>query len=264
MARCLRYCQQHQRNLLPIPAKLLANLLEIVMRQHKQRGQSLAQCLVGMVLSMLVVLAAFSAFAWVQRTQLMLQNQSDTQQQMHKSIQWVRERVQRAGAPELNLDNQGAAVLTRLPTNLSGSDTTVQLNQWRSLTPADCQGHEASTQTWLQDDFRRNSQRELSCKDTARSNTTYQALADQIDDMRLRYAERVSAAGTDTQSQQLQWRTASQVKDWQQIRAISLCLQVRATGTTSVPNTLSCNTQTALSNGAHAWRVVLYLQHSTP
>jgi type II secretory pathway component PulJ len=234
------------------------------MMHNAQRGQGLVQCMVGMGLGMVVVLAAFGAFAWVQRSQLMLQNQSDMHMQLHKAMQLFRERVQRAAAPELNLDAQGAAVLTRLPINLSGSDTSLQLNQWRSLTPADCQGHEASTQTWLQDDFRRNSQRELTCKDTARSKTTYQTLAEQIDDLRFRYAERISPPGTDATSQQLQWRKASQVSDWQQVRAVSVCLQIRPPGMTLAPGTLSCNTETELKNGANAWRAVLLLAHATP
>ena len=234
------------------------------MMHRTQRGQGLVQCMIGMGLGMVVVLAAFSAFAWIQRSQLMLQNQSDTQLQLHKAIQLMRERVQRAAAPELSLNTQGAAVLTRLPASLSGNDTSLQLNQWRSLTPGDCQGHEASTQTWLQDDFRRNSQRELTCKDTARSNTTYQTLAEYIDDMRFRYAERVSPPGTDDQSQQLQWRKASQVSNWQQVRAVSVCLQIRPPGVSLSPGTLSCNTETALKNGAQAWRAVLFLPHAGP
>lgn len=234
------------------------------MQKRQQRGQSLVQCLVGMVLGMWVVLAAFSAFAWIQRSQLLLQNQSDIQLQMHKAIQLFRERAQRAGAPELSTDNPTAAFLNRMPTYVYGTDTNLQLNHWRSLTPADCQGHEASTFNWAQDDFRRNSQKELTCKDSARSNTTYQTLVDQTEDLRLRYAERISSAGTDSQSQLLQWRTASQVKDWQQVRAVSVCMQIRSTGATLVPGTLSCNTQSALKNGSNAWRAVLYLQHALP
>lgn len=144
--------------------------LDVMHKQRQlQQGQGLVQCMVGMSLSLLVVVAAFSAFAWIQRTQLMLQTQAQTQLRLHTAIQLLRERVQRAGAPELSLDAQGMAVLQRLPSTLSGSDTGLQLNQWRSLTPADCQGHEASTLPWLQDDFRRNMQRELNCKDTARA-----------------------------------------------------------------------------------------------
>lgn len=230
----------------------------------RQRGQGLVQCMVGMSLGLLVVLAGFSAFAWIQRSQLILQTQAETQWRLHTAMQLLRERVQRAGAPELALDTQGMAVLRRLPVSLGGSDNALQLNQWRSLTPADCQGHEASTLTWLQDDFRRNTSRELSCKDTARSNTTYQALIEQIDDVRLRYAERTGAPGADPSVQYLQWRTASQINDWQQVRAVGMCLQIRPDGLTLTPGNLSCNTPSLLKNGASAWRAVFFLSHSNP
>lgn len=231
-------------------------------QRKRQQGQGLVQCMIGMSLSLLVVMAAFSAFAWIQRTQLMLQTQAQTQLRLHTALQLVRERVQRAGAPELSLDANGMAVFNRLPVALSGSDIALQLNQWRSLTPSDCQGHEASTLLWLQDDFRRNSQRELSCKDTARGNTTYQALAEQIDDLRLRYAEQTGPAGTPATAVQLQWRTASQVSDWQQVRAVGMCLQIRPDSVTLTPGNLSCNTQTPLKNGASAWRSVFFLNHA--
>ena len=220
--------------------------------------------MVGMSLGLMVVLAGFSAFAWIQRSQLMLQTQAETQWRLHTAIQLLRERIQRAGAPELALDTQGMAVLRRMPVTLGGSDNTLQLNQWRSLTPADCQGHEASTLTWLQDDFRRNTQREFSCKDTARSNTTYQSLVEQIDDVRLRYAERAGPPGADPDLQILQWHTASQVNDWQLVRAVGICLQIRPDSVTVTPGNLSCNTQTPLKNGASAWRSVFFLSHSNP
>jgi len=229
---------------------------------NRQQGQGLVQCMVGMSLGLMVVLAAFSAFAWIQRNQLMLQTQAETQLRLHTAIQLMRERVQRAGAPEVALDAQGKAVLNRLPATLSGTDISLQLNQWRTLTPSDCQGHEASTLPWLQDDFRRNGQRELSCKDSARTNAIYQALAEYIDDLRMTYAEQISPPGTSPTAQQLQWRTASQVNDWQQVRAVGMCLQMRPDGIHLTPGNLSCGTHAPLKNGASAWRSVFFLTHA--
>jgi type II secretory pathway component PulJ len=70
--------------------------------------------MVGMSLGLMVVLAGFSAFAWIQRSQLMLQTQAETQWRLHTAMQLLRERVQRAGAPELALDTQAMAVLRRM------------------------------------------------------------------------------------------------------------------------------------------------------
>jgi len=233
-----------------------------LIHSRSQSGQGLVQCMVGMSLSLLVVMAAFSAFAWMQRSQLMLQTQADTQMRMYTAAQLFREHVQRAGAAEVTAESEGMAVLNRLPVILTGSDTSLQLNHWRSLTPADCLGHEASTLPSLQDDFRRNSQRELTCKDAARNNSSSQTLAENIDDLRLRYAEAIGPSGSATELQFMQWRKASQVTDWQQVRAVGLCLQIRPSAIRMATGSLSCNNPAPLKNGAGAWRAVFFLKHA--
>jgi len=244
---------------------MLANLMAPMNTTHisRQRGQGLVECMMGMTLSLLVVMSAFSAFAWIQRSQTILQSQMDTHQRMHTAIQGVRDRAQRAGAPELKLDSQGFASLAYLPLTVSGNDSQLQLMQFRSLTPADCQGHQASTQYWLQDDFRKNSSSEFTCKDSARSNSTYQALIEQVDEVRFRYAQTMNTPGTPAASQRMQWRTAAQVTDWHAIRAVQWCLQVRTNALTLTTLGLSCNKLTPLKNGAMAWRSVLQFSHAS-
>jgi len=232
----------------------------LIFASHQQ-GQGLVQCMIGMSLSLLVVMTAFSAFAWIQRSQTQLQTQIDLHQRLHTAFQLVRERVQRAGAPELTLDSQGLATVTHMSLPLAGNDNQLQLLQLRSVTPADCQGHQASTLAWLQDDFRRNSSREFNCKDMARSNATYQALIEQVDDVRFRYAQSVHPQSTDPSFDLMQWRTASQVTDWSAVRAVKLCLQLRTDAITLATPNLSCNKPTLLKNGGMAWRSVLHLSH---
>ncbi|MSQ65550.1 MAG: hypothetical protein EXR37_04235 [Limnohabitans sp.] len=89
-------------------------------------------------------------------------------------------------------------------------------------------------------------------------------MAEQIDDLRLRYAERTGPAGTDPSLQALQWRKANQINDWQQVRAVGLSLQLRPDGITLTPGNLSSNTQTPLKNGASAWWTVFFLNHAGP
>ena len=245
---------------------MLANLMAAMNTSsiNHQRGQGLVQCMVGMTLCLLVVMSAFSAFAWIQRSQTMLQSQMDTHQRMHTAIQGVRDRAQRAGAPELNVDSQGFAFLAYLPLTISGNDTQLQLMQFRSVTPADCQGHQASAQYWLQDDYRRNSASEFTCKDIARSNSTYQALIDQVDEVRFRFAQTINTSGSDPSAQRMQWRTAAQVTNWNAVRAVQWCMQVRTNTLTLTTHGLSCNKLTPLKNGAMAWRSVLQLSHASP
>ena len=230
----------------------------------QQSGHGLVQCMIGMSLSLLVVMTAFAAFAWIQRSQTMLQTQMDLQQRMHLAIRLVRERAQRAGAPELVTDSQGLASMAYVPVQITGNDTQMQLMQFRSLTPADCQGHQASTLTWLQDDFRRNSSREFTCKDMARSNATYQALIDQVEDVRFRYAQSISFAGASPLTERMQWRTAAQVTDWHAVNAVQMCLQVRSGVISSGSTSLSCGKSIPLQNGVAAWRSVLQIRHRTP
>lgn len=230
----------------------------------QQSGHGLVQCMIGMSLSLLVVMTAFAAFAWIQRSQTMLQTQMDLQQRMHLAIRLVRERAQRAGAPELVTDSQGLASMAYVPVQITGNDTQMQLMQFRSLTPADCQGHQASTLTWLQDDFRRNSSREFTCKDMARSNSTYQALIDQVEDVRFRYAQSISFAGASPLTERMQWRTAAQVTDWHAVSAVQMCLQVRSGAISSGSTSLSCGKSIPLQNGVAAWRSVLQIRHRTP
>jgi type II secretory pathway component PulJ len=229
-----------------------------------QHGQSLAQCMVGMMLSLLVVMAAFSAFAWIQRSQALLQQQMDMYQMLHQATAKLRERAMRAGAPELWIEEPHKLVWNSLPNKVAGDDKSVQLMQWRSLTPTDCQGHEASLLSWIADDFRRNSTRGLVCKDAARTSSQYQTLIEHTDEVRFLYAQGLGSRLTDAFNQPMQWLSASQVTDWNAVRAVHLCLHVRGAGVNATPAGVSCYTSKPLVHGAMAWRSVLHLTHASP
>ena len=242
---------------------MLANCMA-TLKQRTQQGQSLAQCLVGMTLGLLVVMAAFSAFAWMQRTQTLLQQHMDLSHMLHAGNAKLRERAMRAGAPELVINDQHMPAWNRMAQAVSGDDKSLQLMQFRSLTPADCQGHEASHLAWSEDDFRRNSTRGFACKDAARANTSYQTLVEQTEELRFRYAQRIGGKWPDPLSQQLQWLSADEVTDWSAVRAVQMCLQIRGTGLSAAPVGVSCNKSLPLINGAMAWRSVVHLTHSSP
>lgn len=248
---------------MPPSPPVLANHMATLM-YSTQQGQSLAQCMVGMMLSLLVVMAAFSAFAWMQRTQTLLQQHMDLHQMLHQATAKLRERAMRAGAPELRVNEDSVPVLNGIANSVAGDEKSLQLMQFRSLTPADCQGHEASHLTWIQDDFRRNNTRGFACKDSARSTSNYQTLVEQTDEVRFFYAQRIGSKLPDSSAQPMQWLTASQVTDWGAVRAVHMCLQIRGTGVSATPAGVSCNTSAPLVNGAMAWRSVLHLSHSSP
>lgn len=230
----------------------------------RHKGQSLAQCLVGMMLSLLVVMAAFSAFTWIQRSQTLLQQQMDLHQILHQASAKLRERAMRAGAPELWIEEPDKLVWNNLSSKLGGDDKSLQLMQWRSLTPTDCQGHEVSLLSWIQDDFRRNHARGLACKDAARTTSNYQTLIEHTEEVRFLFAQRLGSKQPDARHQPMQWLRASQVTDWGAVRAVHMCLHVRGPGVNAAPVSIACHTSKPLANGAMAWRSVLQLPHSSP
>lgn len=226
--------------------------------RHKQYGHTLVQSLVGMVLSAWVLTAAFAAFAWVQSNHQHMQNMAEVHERLHAALALIQMRVSRAGAPALQFNAQGQVSLLPLPASLQGSNSSLSLTHHSSLTPADCQGHQASALPLIQDDFKRSARYELSCKDTLRSNTSYQALLDNIQQLGFVYAQSLPGAVP-----QMQWRTANQVTDWQAVRGLQACLQTKQAAT-SPPASLSCNTGLALASPALAWRGVAHLRHAKP
>ena len=226
--------------------------------RYQQQGHTLVQSLVGMVLSAWVLSAAFAAFAWVQNNHQHMQTMAEVHERLHAALALIQTRVSRAGAPALQFDAQGQVSWLPLPFSLQGSNSSFSLTHHSSLTPADCQGHQASASPFIQDDFKRSARYELSCKDTLRSNTNYQALLDNIQQLNFMYAQSLPGAVP-----QMQWRTANQVSDWQAVRGLQACLQTKQTGA-SLLATPSCNTGLALAPPALAWRGVAHLRHAKP
>lgn len=226
--------------------------------RQPQLGHTLVQSLVGMVLSAWVLTAAFAAFAWVQSNHQHMQTLADVHERLHAALALIQMRVSRAGAPALQFDSQGRVVGLSFPASLKGSDSSLSLTHHSSLTPSDCQGHQASFLPFIQDDFKRSARYELSCKDSLRSNTSYQALLDNIYQMGFVYAQSLPGAVP-----QMQWRTANQVTDWQAVQGLQIFLQTKYAGA-SPATTQSCNTGLALAAPALAWRGVAHLRHAKP
>jgi hypothetical protein len=224
-----------------------------------QVGHTLVQSLVGMVLSMWVIMAAFAAFAWVQSNHQHMQARANLQERLYSALSLLQERVARAGAPALQFDAQNKASLLSPTLGLQGSDHTLSLMHHSSLSPSDCQGHQASTLPWIQDDFKRSTRNELSCKDSLRSNTTYQALVDNIDQVGFLYAELLSGA-----EPRMQWRGTAAVSNWQAVRGVQTCLQTKLAGLGIVPASPSCSSGLPLSPPALSWRGVAFLRHAKP
>ena len=222
-----------------------------------QQGHSLAQSLLGLLLSMLVVMAAFASFGWVQSSHQQLQAQADAQQRLKTILQLLRERVQRAGAPELLLV-KGKARIDTLDNALSGTDDTLSLMHPRSITPADCQGHEASSSWWLLDDFQLSKQ-SLQCKDSWRDDASLQALVDEVRAFNLRYAQALPGSPP-----LLQWRRAEEVSDWNAVRGVQGGIQAMVADGPPLAASAACSSDSSAATSDLAWRGVAVFRHHTP
>jgi Tfp pilus assembly protein PilW len=222
-----------------------------------QQGHSLAQSLLGLLLSMLVVMAAFASFGWVQSSHQQLHAQTDAQQRLKTILQLLRERVQRAGAPELLLV-KGKARIDTLDNALSGTDDTLSLMHPRSITPADCQGHEASSSWWLLDDFQLSKQA-LQCKDSWRDDASLQALVDEVRAFNLRYAQALPG-----NPPLLQWRRAEEVSDWNAVRGVQVCIQAMVANGPPLAASAACSSNSSAATSDLAWRGVAVFRHHTP
>jgi len=224
-------------------------------KSPSEAGHTLVQSLMGMLLCSLVLMVAFAAFAWVQASHSLMRSHADLNARLIAVLGMLRERVQRAGAPALQFNSQGQARLTPRDLPLSGSDNQLFLSHWRSLTPSDCQGHQASTLDGIQDDFKTSAKQEFSCKDSQRSNTSYQALVDGISIIQFRYAQFLPGPPP-----LMKWQSAAQVTNWQAIRGVQACVQTQWKGNLRVPLSRACNSSQNL-NHAFAWRGVASLFH---
>jgi hypothetical protein len=105
-------------------------------------------------------------------------------------------------------------------TNGSKSVESLTLGHWHALDATDCQGNASSSHSTVRNHFKRNTNKELTCKDLNLINSTYQALAEGLEDFQVRYAE------VNPLTQTLQWTTADHVTAMSHVIALEVCVVV--------------------------------------
>jgi type IV pilus assembly protein PilW len=203
-----------------------------------QRGYTLPELLIGMALSLLVIAAATSAYGTSKQTWSAMAAADAVYANARVALRNIREQAQMAGAaylkPVSNSDGKftvdlspsedaGQAALAGV--NGSKNIESLTLGHWHALDAIDCQGNTGSTHTSVRNDYKLNTNKELSCKDLNLTNSTYQALAEGVEDFQLRYAE------VNPSAQSIQWKTANQVTDMTHVLAIEVCLRVASIST---------------------------------
>ena len=207
-------------------------------RQHTtQCGYTLPELLMGIALSLLVVAAATSTYGTSQQTWNSMAAADAVHANARMALRNIREQAHMTGAAYLQAHNSDGTFSVAISPSEDAEQTAVAgvngtkyiesitLGHWRALDAIDCQGNTGSTHTSVRNDYKLNTNKELSCKDLNLTNSTYQALAEGVEDFQLRYAE----ANPNTQT--IQWKTANQVTDMTQVLAIEVCLRVASINT---------------------------------
>ncbi len=221
---------------------------------EKQQGYTLPELLIGMALGLLVIAAATSAYGTSKQTWNAMAAADAVHGNARAALRNIREQAHMAGASYLQASSHKAStneIISTVTFNveispsedvgqaaLAGVNGTkniesLTLGHWRALDAIDCQGNTGSTHTSVRNDYKLNTNKELSCKDLNPSNSTYQALAEGVEDFQMRYAEATPSTQT------IQWKTANQVTDMSQVLAIEVCLRVASISTVhnTKPNT---------------------------
>jgi prepilin-type N-terminal cleavage/methylation domain-containing protein len=198
-----------------------------------QLGYTLPELLIGMALSLLVIAAAMSAYGTSMQTWNAMAAADAVHANARIALRNIREQAHMAGAaylkPNSNSDGKFTVEVSSREhmdqaavagVNGTKNVESLTLGHWHALDASDCQGNTGSTHTSVRNDYKLNTNKELSCKDLNLNNSTYQALAEGLEDFQLRYAE----ANPSTQT--IQWKTANQVTDMTQVLAIEVCLRV--------------------------------------
>ena len=211
-----------------------------------QDGYTLPELLIGMALSLLVIAAATAAYSTSKQTWSAMAAADAVHANARVALRNMKEQAQMAGGAFLKLANNNDGTFTVDMSSredpgqaaLAGVNGTkyvesLTLGHWHALDAIDCQGNTSSTHTSVRSDYKLNTNKELSCKDLNLTNSTYQALAEGVEDFQVRYAE------ANVSAQTLQWKTANQVTDMTQVLAIEVCLRVASINTVhnTKPNT---------------------------
>lgn len=217
---------------MPTPNELLATLLQtrpMNTNTHHHRGHTLPELLIGLTLGLWVIAAATSAYGISKQSWAVMAAADAVHANARVVMRSVQEQSQRAGAAYLEAAPDNTVRLTASEetghpalagVNGSKGIESLSLGHWRAVGAIDCQGNASSTQASLRDEYKLNTSKELTCKDLDLPGSTYQALAEGVEDFQVRYAQANPIDHT------LQWLHADQVSAMSQVMAIEVCVRM--------------------------------------
>jgi len=199
----------------------------IVVSTVLTRGHTLPELLVGLAVSLWVVLAAVASYHISHQSWGAFDAVDALHHNARAALRNLRAQAQRAGGAQVSTTADGQHVQRTVPHDSSQPDLqgtegarsdSVSLGHWHSLSAYDCQGNHAGSDALVLNHYQLNAKKELTCKDLRLSGSTYQALAEGVEDLQVRYAQGQA-------NQTLQWVTAAQVSDMRQVLAIEVCMR---------------------------------------
>jgi Tfp pilus assembly protein PilW len=191
------------------------------------RGHTLPELLIGLAVSLGVMLSAVASYNISRQSWAAFDAVDALHHNARAALRNLRAHAQRAGGAQVSTAADGQRVQRTPPhdssqPDLQGTEGTrtdsVGLGHWRSLSPFDCQGNHTGGDALVLNSYQLNAKKELTCKDVRLSGSSYQALAEGVEDLQVRYAQ----AGA---NQTIQWVTATQISDMRQVLAIEVCLR---------------------------------------
>ena len=189
----------------------------------------LADTLLALSVSLGITVATLSAWNDLRASQHSAQILEQWQAQQRELQRLVDRLSLQAGATVIAPNASGAWQWVLKPAAVDGTegtrDDTVSWHLPRDMDPRDCQGNQVSSLDLIAHQFKLSNKQELTCKDSARTGTLFQALAERVEDLQVLYAQALPSPGTHPGLAPLQWTTAAQVVDWRQVRAVSWCLR---------------------------------------
>jgi type IV pilus assembly protein PilW len=197
--------------------------------RSQSQGHTLPELLVGLSVGLIVVAAATTLLGMSRQSWFNMNAAESLHANARAALRALRTHAWLAGTVDVQATqvNQWQIVspYTSAQPDLAGiqgnkSQRSITLSHSSAIDSRDCQGNHLNKQAVVRNDFKFNSSNEFSCKDLNESGSTYQALAEGVEDLQVRYAHANPATQT------LQWKTADQVNDMSQVMAIEVCLRM--------------------------------------
>ena len=216
----------------------------------KHKGYSLAELLVGLGLSSLVVVIALSVYQLSRQSWQTISANDALYQNTQVAFRAIRRQAELDGAAYLLAASDNHVMLSTPYPSVSIPNEGLVLSHWSGADPFDCQGNSSTSPSVLiSNSFKRSSNKELTCKDINASGSSYQALAEGLEDLQTRFAQINPVLNT------LQWVNASELFGPVQIVAIEVCLRLATSNRMGVSvkgflaPTTGCNGETISADG---------------